>query len=121
MVIAVIRWLRMVGKGWLVFVVSAMALLESAALAQEKLPLIKRMDGATKAKVLAALAGLVILGAGMVLLAWLGARVTRRYMKGTSYFRPTPRPSASDWTPQPLKPGDRLADEPGDEDGAKSQ
>jgi asparagine N-glycosylation enzyme membrane subunit Stt3 len=90
---------------------------QSSAWAQEKLPLIKRLDGPTRAKVLAALAGLVILGFGMVMLAWLGARVTRRYMKGTSYFRPTPRPQSSDWSPQPLRPGDKLADEPGEESG----
>ncbi len=90
---------------------------QTAAVAQEKLPLIRRLDGPTRAKVLAALAGLIILGFGMVLLVWLGARVTRRYMKGSSYFRPTPRPERSDWSPQPLKPGDKLADEP-DEAGS---
>lgn len=98
-------------------VIAGFKVLEAAAFAQEKLPLIRRMDGPTRAKVLAALAALVILGFGMVLLAWLGARVTRRYMKGTSYLRPTPRPDKSDWTPQPLKPGDKLADEPDVESG----
>lgn len=96
---------------------SWLVLMASPLLAQERLPLIKRLDGATRAKVLAALAGLVILGFGMVILAWLGARVTRRYMKSTSYFRPTPRPENSDWSPQPLKPGDKLADEPDEESG----
>jgi hypothetical protein len=96
-------------------VMAGFMFLEAAAFAQEKLPVIRRMDGPTRAKVLAALAALIILGFGMVLLAWLGARVTRRYMKGTSYLRPTPRPDKSDWTPQPLKPGDKLADEPDDE------
>jgi len=91
-------------------------LFQSSAWAQQKLPLIKRLDGPTRAKVLAALAGLVILGFAMVALAWLGARMTRRYMKGTSYHRPTPRPERSDWSPQPLKDGDKLADEP-DEGG----
>jgi hypothetical protein len=94
-----------------------MIVFQSSAWAQEKLPLIKRLDGPTRAKVLAALAGLVILGFGMVILAWLGARATRRYMKGASYFRATPRPEKSDWSPQPLKPGDKLADEPGEESG----
>ena len=86
--------------------------------AQQKQPLIKKLDGPTRAKVLAALAGLVILGFAMVALAWLGARVTRRYMKGTSYLRPTPRPERSDWSPQPLKAGDKLADDPDDESGS---
>jgi hypothetical protein len=82
---------------------------------QETLPLIKRLDGPRRAKVLAALAALVILGFAMVILAWLGARVTRRYMRSTSYFRSTPRPERSDWSPQPLKPGDKLVDEPDEE------
>src|SRR5438105_1161527 len=42
-------------------------------------PLIKRLDDQTRAKVLSALAGLIILGFAMVLLAWLGARVVQRY------------------------------------------
>jgi hypothetical protein len=96
---------------------SFLVLLASPLLAQEKLPLIKRLDGPMRAKVLAALAGLVILGFGMVILAWLGARFTRRYMRRTSYFRPTPRPQSSDWSPQPLKPGDKLADEPDEQSG----
>jgi hypothetical protein len=66
-------------------------------LAQEQAPLIKRLDDPVRAKVLAALAGLVILGFGMVLLAWLGARVTQRYRSGTSYFRPTKRPGEHEW------------------------
>lgn len=43
-------------------------------------PLILRLDGATRAKVLAALAALIILGFLMIALTWLGARWTRRYM-----------------------------------------
>jgi hypothetical protein len=45
-----------------------------------KKPLILRLDGATRAKVLAALAGLIILGFLLIVLTWLGARMTRRYM-----------------------------------------
>jgi len=73
-------------------------------LAQADAPLIKRIDDPTRAKVLAALAGLIILGFAMVLLAWLGARVTQRYRRGTSYFRPTTRPGEHDWTKKPLSP-----------------
>ncbi|MCI0360590.1 MAG: hypothetical protein L0211_19100 [Planctomycetaceae bacterium] len=65
-------------------------------------PLIKRLDGPTRAKVLAALAGLVILGFGMVALAWLGARMTQRYRNSKPYHRPTPRPGEHDWAKKPL-------------------
>jgi hypothetical protein len=73
-------------------------------LSQQAAPLIKRLDDPTRAKVLATLAGLIILGFAMVLLAWLGARVTQRYRWGTSYFRPTPRPGEHDWTKKPVDP-----------------
>ena len=65
-------------------------------------PLIKRLPDATRAKVLAALAGLIILGFGMVALIWLAARVTQRYRHRTPYFRPTPRPGEHDWAKKPL-------------------
>jgi hypothetical protein len=52
--------------------------------------------------VLAALAGLIILGFGMVALIWLAARVTQRYRHRTPYFRPTPRPGEHDWAKKPL-------------------
>jgi hypothetical protein len=71
--------------------------------AQQAIPLIKRLDDASRAKVLAALAGLIILGFAMVLLAWLGARFTQRYRKGTSYFRPTARPGEHEWARKPLE------------------
>lgn len=58
----------------------------------QQAPLIDRLDDASRAKVLAALAGLIILGFAMVLLTWLLARIVQRYRRGTSYFRPTPRP-----------------------------
>ena len=76
----------------------------------EEMPL-KKLDGATRVKVQAVLAGLIILGFAMALLIWLGARVTRRYMHGTSYHRPTERPSKSDWSPQPLQPGEKFDEE----------
>jgi hypothetical protein len=75
-------------------------------LAQQAVPLIKQIDDPTRAKVLAALAGLIILGFAMVLLAWLGARVTQRYRRGASYFRPTTRPGEHEWARKPLSPGD---------------
>jgi hypothetical protein len=66
----------------------------AAASAQEQEPLLRRLDEASRARVLAALAGLIILGFAMVLLTWLGARVTQRYRHGRSYFQPTARPTA---------------------------
>lgn len=74
-------------------------------------PLIKRLDGHTRARVLAALAGLIILGFAMVLLTWLGARVAQRYRRSSPYFRPTPRPGEHDWARKPLVPGE--PDSPG--------
>jgi hypothetical protein len=65
---------------------------------------IKRLDDATRARALAALAGLIILGFALVLLTWLAARVVQRYRHGTSYFRPTRRPSEHDWARKPLLP-----------------
>jgi hypothetical protein len=70
--------------------------------AQENRPLIKRLDDATRAKVLAALAGLIILGFAMVLLTWLGARMVQRYRRGSAHFRRTPRPHEHDWARKPL-------------------
>ena len=60
----------------------------------QQAPLIDRLDDASRAKVLAALAGLIILGFAMVLLTWLLARIVQRYRRGTSYFQPTTRPGA---------------------------
>ena len=65
-------------------------------------PLIKRLPDKTRISVLAALAGLIILGFGMVALIWLAARVTQRYRHRTPYFRPTPRPGEHDWAQKPL-------------------
>ena len=80
-----------------------MALVEVAAWADvAQVPAIKRMDDATWAKVLAALAGLIILGFAMVALVWLGARVVQRYRQGSSVFRPTPRPGEHDLARKPL-------------------
>jgi hypothetical protein len=65
-------------------------------------PPLKRLPGDLQAKVKAALAGLIILGFGMIALIWLGARVTQRYRNSTSYFRATPRPGEHDWAAKPL-------------------
>jgi hypothetical protein len=72
------------------------------AFAQEPAAPIQKLDDPTRARALAALAGLIILGFAMVLLTWLTARVVQRYRQGTSYFRPTPRPGEHDWARKPL-------------------
>jgi hypothetical protein len=87
--------------------IAAAALLWPATALADPKPLIKRLDDATRAKVLAALAGLVILGFAMVLLTWLGARIAQRYRHGTSFFEPTKRPGEHAWANKPLVPPDR--------------
>jgi hypothetical protein len=73
--------------------------------AQTPQPLLLRLKPQDRARVLAALAGLVILGFALVALAWWGARYTRRYLK-----RPWPHSarhrsrtiSEFDWAEKPL-------------------
>ncbi len=68
-------------------------------------PLLLRLKPRDRARVLAALAGLVILGFTLIALAWWGARFTRRYLK-----RPWPgggrqrfsNVSEYDWAGKPL-------------------
>ena len=73
--------------------------------AEQPQTLLTRLDPSVRAKVLAALAGLIILGFGMVALVWLGARVTRRYMnQGTP--RRTP-PDENDWARKPIVPPEK--------------
>jgi hypothetical protein len=57
---------------------------------------IDKLDGPTRARVLAALAALVILGFGLVLLVWMGARYTRRYM-GFGPSGPSGSVRTDDW------------------------
>jgi len=82
-------------------------LFDALLLAQEKAPLIKRLSPEQKVKLLAALAGFVILGCGMVALIWLGARVTRRYMNQEPLHRLDPAHRQDDWTDVPLVPPER--------------
>lgn len=46
-------------------------------------PGIRKLDPKTRARVMSALAGLVILWLAIMVFIWLGARYTRRYMRGT--------------------------------------
>ncbi len=84
-----------------------------AAEAEEKLP-IERLDGPTRAKVLAALAGLIILGFAMVILAWLAMRAARRHVR-SSFERPKRSKYAEfgvdDWASKPLIETDDTTDD----------
>ena len=68
-------------------------------------PLLLRLKPPDRARVLAALAALVILGFALVLLAWWGARFTRRYLKRPWPGRqrgPAANISEFDWAGKPL-------------------
>ena len=85
----------------------ALVVQASLALAQgaeKKGPLIGRLDDQTRTKVLAALAGLVILGFLLLALVWMGARLTRRYMNSSSRYVPPKRTALDldDWARKPL-------------------
>ena len=70
-------------------------------------PFLQKIDPVTRAKVLSALAALIILGFSMMLLAWLGARATRRYMNRGVHTGRSGRgavPSDDDWASKPLAP-----------------
>ena len=104
------QWLQVRRRAAGVIALVLLVSWQAIAFAQDVPPL-KRMDGAMRARVLATIAGLVILGFGLVALAWLGARVTQRYRRGTSYFRPTPRPGEHDWARRPLVARDLAAND----------
>ena len=74
----------------------------SAATTQAE-PLLKRLGPETRAKVLMALLGLVLVGLGLVALIWLGGRYMRRVAGQRS--RPTDR-HEDDWYRKPLNPPD---------------
>ncbi|MBI2481755.1 MAG: hypothetical protein HYV60_24865 [Planctomycetia bacterium] len=74
-------------------------------LAQQAEPLIRRLDPQMRAKVLAAFAGLIILGLAMIVLVWLGGRATRRYMGiEAKPRRREPDVNPDDWAHKPLVP-----------------
>ncbi|WP_425616387.1 hypothetical protein NA78x_000033 [Anatilimnocola sp. NA78] len=83
---------------------------------QQKQPLLMKLDGPTRAKVLAALAALVMLGFLLVTLAWLGARMTRRYMgSAPKKLPPTKLPSDEEWAREVVT--NHADDEPRNEQG----
>lgn len=67
-------------------------------------PPLLRMRPRDRARVLAALAGLIILGFTLMLLAWWGARFTRRYLRRPwpDQRRRVPVVSEFDWANKPL-------------------
>jgi uncharacterized protein HemX len=71
----------------------------------------KRMDGPTRAKIFAALAGIAIFGIGIVLLAWLAGRMTRRMLQTTEEQRQkyltTEQLTRDDWADKPLTAEER--------------
>ncbi|HUG71656.1 MAG TPA: hypothetical protein VMM76_28185 [Pirellulaceae bacterium] len=82
-------------------------------LAQQAEPLLRRLDPQTRAKVLATLAGLVILGFAMIALVWLGGRAARRYMGiEKKPRRREPEVNPDDWAHKPLVPPLDEAPEP---------
>ncbi|MDP6443641.1 MAG: hypothetical protein QGG36_04620 [Pirellulaceae bacterium] len=72
------------------------ASVESAALWAAD-TLLSRLEGPVRVKVLAAFVAMVILGIGLMLLTFLGARVTRRYMAIGEDRRRLRPPADDDW------------------------
>lgn len=83
------------------------------AAADEKAP-IQEIDGATRSKMLAAIGALIILGFALILLTWLGARFTRRYMNSSDKIEPKKSQFADfgvdDWASKPLVDSDETED-----------
>ena len=96
--------MRLVDRCAAVIAGGTIASASSIAWAEERQIPLRRLDDATRAKVLAVLAALIILGFGMVLLTWLAARFVQRYRHGTWYLNPTPRPGEHAWAKKPLIP-----------------
>jgi hypothetical protein len=78
----------------------------AAAEADEKLTALEKMEPGRRAKVLAVFAGLLILAFCAMLLVWLGARATRRYMnREPRLFEKPPEETPireKDWAEKPL-------------------
>ena len=75
-----------------------------ADIAFEEEPLIDRLDETTRAKVILALAGLVMLGVLMMGLTWLAFRMLRKQFRRTEDVirRQNSSPQEDDWTRKPL-------------------
>ena len=67
--------------------------------------ILQQLDVETRAKLLLALAGLVVLGLAMMTLTWLGARATRRFVKQSDILvrkRSGKGSREHDWSEKPL-------------------
>ena len=75
---------------------------------ESKQPLMQRLSPDQKAKVYVLLSTVIFLGAMMILIVWLGARATRRYIHHASVRRPVPPRrrglDEDDWAKKPLVP-----------------
>lgn len=79
--------------------------------------MLEKLDPPTRASVLMALLGLIILGFGLMLLVWLGGRFVRRYRQGRPRRRDDSPEFAEDaWWKKPIS-GDLDTPQPGDEGG----
>jgi hypothetical protein len=88
--------------GWFAL---ALAAIDDALLADttDGQSLLMRLEPASRAKVLMALLALVLVGLGLIALAWLGGRHLRRIAR----LRPGPtNPRTEDWYHKPLVPPD---------------
>ena len=80
------------------------ARLAAADVALEPKPLIDRLDESTRAKVILALAGLVLLGVLMMGLTWLAFRMLRKQFRHTEDVIQRQKDStlSDDWAHKPL-------------------
>ncbi len=93
-------------------VLLALASLLSAA-EKEQAP-IKKLDGRTKARVIAAFGGLIILGIAMLVITWLAMRAARRRVKAAKKVQQESefaKFGLDDWAEKPLiATDDRVVD-----------
>ncbi|HEY2883353.1 MAG TPA: hypothetical protein VGJ15_12985 [Pirellulales bacterium] len=66
---------------------------------EESDAVLRKLDPQRRAGVILALAGLVVLGVGMITLVWLGAQHVRRVARQRPIARP---PNESSWNDRPL-------------------
>lgn len=107
-----VTWYQKFRVGPWVYAVLAVCLM---AADEGKRPL-ERLDPLSRAKVFAALVGLIILGLAMIALIYLGARMTRRYMHGSSSLPVAGTDDArrDDWAATPLVPSETRPDDSDD-------
>jgi hypothetical protein len=106
-VVGILASLAQLAATSLVYAQEAAEVVSDAEVVQP--PAKRKLDGATRTKAMAALASLVILGVGLIAFIWLGARMTRRYMKsGAKPPKPPLDPIfTDDWANKPLTPEER--------------